>query len=258
VNPTLDWLKGAERHIHKLLLELRPQLLEAQGNIEHKLKDDATIVTAMDVMVEERLKRALAEYDPSIPFSGEEGGADFEQKTFWLVDPIDGTEPFARGMPFATNMIALIDNGEPVLGIIHNIALGDYYLAIKGHGATRDGHPIKVSDRPMSRAFIAMGSADSGGLHDKIRVRIAGMQKMVIGYELTQVACGAIEARISWHSKAKPWDYAPGALLVTEAGGRIGNIGSDGYDFRNLDIVASNAVIFDELTRIVEDHAARR
>lgn len=251
MTPTLDWLHQAEKHIRHLLEELRPQLLEAQGNIEHKLKDDKTIVTELDVLVENKLEETLRAFDPSIPFCGEESGADFEQQTFWLVDPIDGTEPFTRGLPFATNMVALISNGKPVLGIINNIALGDYYLAIEGQGATCNGHAIHVSDRPLERSFIVMGSTRSD-LQEMLKNKVANTVKMSApGYELSVLASGAIEARVAYHGRAKPWDFAPGALIVQEAGGRVANIGSDTYDYRNTNLIAANPVVFDELMQAV-------
>jgi len=261
MNPTLDWLHAAEDHIRTVLDELRPKLLETQGKIEHKLKNDKTAVTEMDTLVEDRLRAALQEFDASIPFSGEESGADYTQKTLWLVDPIDGTEPFIRGLPFATNMITLIDNGEPVMGIINNFGLGEYFSAIKGQGASCNGHPIQVSSRPLNRSFVSIGRPDPketglADISDRVRRFMGGGALMNVGatgYVMSAIAGGNIEARISYKGSAKPWDFAPGCLLIAEAGGRVANIGSDAYDYRNVDLIAANAVVFDDLMRFVQN-----
>jgi len=257
MTPTLDFLNAADKRIRKLLLELRPQLLAGHGAIEHKLKDDKTIVTAMDLMVEERLQGALAELDPSIGFGGEETGVNYDQKTFWLVDPIDGTEPFVRGLPFSTNMIALIDNGQPVMSIIYNFTLDEYYLAMKGRSSTRNGHKIQVSDRPLERSYIVSGGgfARAGliGANDRLAAKTLAVGRVnASGFELSAIAAGAYDGCIMWNAKSREWDHAPGCLLIQEAGGRVENIGKPGkWDYRNLNVLAANPIIFDELMEFI-------
>jgi myo-inositol-1(or 4)-monophosphatase len=263
MNPTRDWLDQANKLIRQTLLDLRPQLLEAQGNIEHRLKDDKSVVTEMDLLVENTLREELAKLDASIAFSGEETGTDYTPQTHWLVDPIDGTEPFIRGLPFATNMIALIDNNEPVLSVIHNITSGDYYLAIKGGGATCNGHPIHVSDRPLERSFVSMSynprkDPRAIGLADRLRSELGAMNIMKVGasgFQNPAVACGATDGTFVIFSNSNPWDAAPGMLLISEAGGRVANIGSDTYDYRDPYVVAANPVIFDKLKAFLEESA---
>lgn len=252
MQPTNDFLQAADKHIRKTLLELRPKLLEAQGAIEHKLKDDKSVVTEMDVMVENRLKESLYQLDAGIGFGGEETGVDYSQKTFWLVDPIDGTESFIRGMPFCTNMIALIHEGEPIMGTIYNFTLDEYYKAVKDQGATFNGHVIHVSTRPLKRAIVVSGPSHGA---QELRSMTSGIVKMkASGYEFSLVARGAIEGVAAKSAKVGPWDYAPGALIIQEAGGRVANIGHDTYDYRKTDLVASNAVIFDELMNFMSDN----
>ena len=255
MQPTSDFLNHAEKHIRLTLQELRPTLLEAHGAINHQLKDDESVVTEMDVLVESRLQQALREIDPSIGFCGEESGADLEQKTFWLVDPIDGTEWFIRGLPFSTNMITLIDNNQPVMGIIYNYFLDEYFLAIKGQGATRNGHRIHVSDRTLDRSYVSFGGRVGKqyyGVNDRLRDLVRGMPKFhASGFDYTSIARGALDGAIIWFSSGHVWDFAPGTLLVQEAGGRVENLDSDSYDYRNTKFIASNPVIFDELNQFV-------
>lgn len=254
VNPTSNWLEAAEKHIRLCLDRLRPKLLETQGVIEHRLKDDESAVTEMDVLVENTLREQLAAFDSGIGFGGEETGVDYDQKTFWLVDPIDGTEAFIRGLPFATNMVALIDNGQPVLGIIYNFSLDEFFIARKGGGAFCNGHPIQVSGRELKRsAVVAAGwlPDDDGCQHNILRQKIRIQPRMCsAGFELTAVARGALDGAVCINTRGKPWDFAPGTLIVQEAGGRVENILTPGaYDYRDKDLVAANPVIFDELVR---------
>jgi myo-inositol-1(or 4)-monophosphatase len=260
MSPTLDFLNEADRRIRSVLDSVRPKLLEAQGKIEHHLKDDASAVTEMDTYVEAQLKQALQELDGSIGFSGEESGVDYSQKTFWLVDPIDGTEPFIRGIPVATNMLALIDSGAPVFSVIYNFELDDYYMAIKGHGATCNGHPVHVSDRPLSRAWVtystATGEPGTFGFADRLNEQVLSVRRYGAGgYEYAMIASGGLDGRIMYNGHGHEWDFAPTCLLVQEAGGRVANIGSDTYNYRELNHVAANPVIFDQLMQFMQDTA---
>lgn len=254
---TDEFLHIAEKRIHTTLMELRPKLLEAHGKIEHKLKEDKSTVTEMDLLVEEKLKSALFEINASIGFAGEETGADSNHETFWLVDPIDGTEPFVRGLPFSTNMIVLINEGQPVMSVIYNFFLDEYFLAIKGKGATMNGHPIHVSDRTFERGYFIVNSgfmrAGSIGTSDRLRMQTKGKLDMqAAGYEFSFIARGAAEGVVQWNISGGVWDIAPGALLVQEAGGRVENIGKSGYDFRDTNIIAASPSTYDQLAAFTQ------
>jgi myo-inositol-1(or 4)-monophosphatase len=254
MTPTQDFLEQAEKHIRLTLQALRPTLLKGFGSIEHHLKDDKSIVTEMDVMVEERLRTAMAELDVSIGFGGEETGLDLNQETFWLVDPIDGTECFTRGLPFSTNMICLIAGHQPVMSVIYNFFTDEYYLAIKGQGATRNGHAIQVSKRPLERAYVIvtgnMKAAGAPNFVPALRPKVAGIPKLhASGCEAAYLACGAIDGAIVVGAKG-PWDFAAGSLLIQEAGGRVENWGATTYDYRDMRFVAGNPVLFDQLKKL--------
>jgi myo-inositol-1(or 4)-monophosphatase len=256
---TSDFLHEANHVIHKVLMELRPKLLEMQGKVEHTLKDDNSVVTKMDVMVEERLRDVLAEFAPSIGFCGEETGVDLTQKTFWLVDPIDGTEAFVRGLPFCTNMVALIHDGQAVLGIIYNFVLDEYYLAVKGQGATCNGHAIHVSTRPLDRAFVVITSdmrpiGLPGDAPLLLKDYVLGQPKVhASGFEYISIARGALDGCIVVGRKGV-WDHAAGTLLIMEAGGRVANIDSDTYDYKNMHYIAGNPAVFEGLRKFVASH----
>jgi myo-inositol-1(or 4)-monophosphatase len=136
--------------------------------------------------------------------------------------------------------------------------MGDFYVAIKGHGATLNGHPIHVSNRSIDRAWIAFSAAKDmpgiRGLGDDLeklvhRVRSFG----AAGFVYPSIAAGNLEGVVQFHGHGHEWDFAPGTLLVQEAGGRVGNIGSDKYDYRKFDHIAANPIIFDQLMEFMDE-----
>jgi len=140
--------------IEQTLRELRSELMTHYGVIEHEKKQDNTSVTALDMRAEEILKTAITSLGYDVGFYGEEFGITGNTDTFWTIDPIDGTEAFLRGMPFCTNMLCLIHDGQLEASIIYSFPLDEMYRAVKGHGATCNGEPITVSDRYIQHASI--------------------------------------------------------------------------------------------------------
>src|SRR4051812_7360836 len=114
-------LAAARRAAELAALAVAPALREGFGAspVTHaKSGSPADVVTALDQETEKRLAEQLADYDPGIAFRGEEYGGDESATTTWIVDPIDGTGHFVRGIPWCTTMIALVDRGEVVVSVI--------------------------------------------------------------------------------------------------------------------------------------------
>lgn len=232
------------------------------GNIAHELKDgsDREMVTELDLQTELFLAEKLEGFDDSIGFRGEELGVKKAGDTTWLVDPIDGTVHFIRGLPFCTTMISLIENGRVVLGIIHDFVAGNTYWAIRGQGAFCNDQPIKVSQTSTKENHIIMLEADlSNPLAQALQVdpRLNGygrsrgnyiLRTADSGWEFAMVASGRIDGRLVFRGFGYDYDYAPGSLLVAEAGGVVTNLGSDAYDYTKLNLLAANPTIHRELT----------
>ncbi len=135
------------------------ELRQSYGKIAHKTKSHAAdIVTELDGRTEEFLAQQFARFDSSIGSRGEEFGTKVAGDTTWLVDPIDGTAHFVRGLPFCTSMVALIEDGQVVLALIHDFTRGDMYWAIRGEGAYRNDEKLQVSRRPLSNSLISFES----------------------------------------------------------------------------------------------------
>ncbi|MDQ3158732.1 MAG: inositol monophosphatase [bacterium] len=253
------WIDGALKVVFETLNSIRPELTAAHGNIKSKEKDDNTIVTELDRKIEELLHTNLMAYDATIGFKGEEKGHRHEdqKETFWLVDPIDGTEHFVRGALYCSSMVALIHKGEPIASVIDCFAANQRFVAIKGEGATLNGKPIQVSKtKKLKRSLIEIetNTAKKANLEiwKNVRNEIFGYTNFVAaGWGYSRVAMGEIDARITKDGWGQDHDYAVGALLVSEAGGKVANIGSKTYDYKNLNFVASAPGIFGDLQKLL-------
>ncbi|MET9494343.1 inositol monophosphatase family protein [Streptomyces sp. NPDC006552] len=194
-------------------------------------------VTDADLGVQSLVTDLLRARTPDIPLVGEEAaapaGAGPERalpSRCWVLDPIDGTMNFARGAPFYSVSLALVDGGRPVLGVIDAPALGRRW-STRGP-TTQDGTPSEV--RHLSDAVVGLtgtGSGDPavtasfvGRLHaDAYRVRMLGAMSM----DLVGVAEGWLDACVCL--APKPWDVAAGIALVQDRGGVV--LGARGAGF---------------------------
>lgn len=252
MQPTADFYKAAQACIEQVVRAYRPKILEAHGKIDPSIKPDATPVTVFDKELEQLLRDALTAFDSSIGIEGEEFGISGNRDTFWLIDPIDGTENFVRGLPFVRNMVTLINSNRPVFTLVYRPIADELFIASEGNGSFKDGQPVHVSNRQLSRAWIELSTPlatkESVAIVQAIKPQVNGYR--TIG-EFTYVAEGRLDGLLVYNSGGGPWDYAPRALLVSEAGGKVANIGSDTYDFRNNNVLMANPVIFDDLMNII-------
>ncbi len=251
---TADFYAAAQVCIEKVVRQYRPKILDAYGNIDPSIKPDATPVTLYDQELEQLLRDALTTFDPSIGFEGEELGKSGNEDTFWLIDPIDGTENFVRGLPFVRNMVTLIAGGQPVFAFVYRPITDELFVASDGHGTLKDGKPVSVSQRPLGRTWLDISAPPLqqgfNSIMNAVTPHINGFR--VIG-EFTYVVEGKVDAQLLYTSGGGPWDYAPRALLFKEAGGRVANLGSDTYDFRNNNVLMANTLVFDDLMKIITE-----
>ncbi len=193
-------------------------------------KPDLTPVSDADLAVEEALRAELARERPGDAVLGEEFGGEAEFRgRQWVLDPIDGTKNFVRGVPVWASLIALLDDGVPVVGVVSAPALARRWWAATGSGAwTRFGsqppRSISVSAvRDLGSASLAISSL-SGWRDLGLRDRLLALTDAVwrtrgygdfFGYCL--LAEGAVD--ITTEPEVSLWDLAPLDVLVREAGG---------------------------------------
>ncbi|MBA0128043.1 histidinol-phosphatase [Haloechinothrix sp. YIM 98757] len=196
-------------------------------------KPDRTPVTDADLAVEDAIRALLAEHRPEDLVAGEERGGDLDAlagKRVWVIDPIDGTKGFLRGLPVWATLIALVDDGTVTSGMVSAPALGRRWWAHTGSGAyTDDGHgprPIAVSGvRSLSDAFLSTTNlATWGEYHSRAAYEAlvdACWENRAFGdfWHHCLVAEGAID--LAAEPIVNPWDIAPFAILLSEAGGQL-------------------------------------
>ena len=233
--------------VQEVFKGFRNELLSVFGNIEHTSKSDNSPVTTFDLKVEEELKARLAQSFPDIGFQGEETGASGNRDTYWLVDPIDGTSSFIRGLPFSTNMAALVHDGHVIAAVIYDFVNDNMYTARKEHGAFKNGQQIKVNISRVAGNLVvySLTRAKFGLIHEamaEIGIRLL-LPMGAAGHEYILLAEGKIDGVVVLNSSNGLHDNAPGLLIIEEAGGVLLPYDDRKGVYRNQFIVGSPVVI---------------
>jgi histidinol-phosphatase len=195
-------------------------------------KPDRTPVTDADLAVEDAIRTALRAQRPQDAVLGEErGGPPANTGRVWLLDPIDGTKNFLRGVPIWATLVALVEHGRPVVGVISAPALRRRWWAATGTGAhTRDAHgntrAITVSGvGELADAYVStthLGSwAEHRSRESYLSLVDATWESRAFGdfWQHCMVAEGAID--LAAEPVVSPWDVAAAQVLVEQAGGRF-------------------------------------
>jgi histidinol-phosphatase len=213
-------------------------------------KPDRSPVTEVDTMCETVIRDMLTKQFPRDGFLGEETG---EEKGAsgrkWIVDPLDGTRPYIRGLPTFSVLIALEDGGDLVAGCIHLPAMGELYVAQKGKGAFCNNSRIHVSSIKLPGRVMGSGL----GFVEKAatpegKALVSLMQQWDYAYGFMDVftygciAAGKLDVCVNLLDK--PWDCAAAACIVSEAGGRYSDI-KGSRSVYNGSIILSNGFIHD-------------
>ena len=221
------------------------------SDLEISAKSDATPVTAADLEIEQTLReRTLARY-PDLGFMGEEFGETAANPGQRLIlDPIDATANFARGIPIFATLIALENAGEIVAGVVSAPALSERWHAARGAGAFRGHESIRVSARseldPAQVFHGALGGVEATSRPPGLR-RLAERARRDRGfgdfYQHVLVAQGSGELALD-PEQLKPWDIAPLQVLVEEAGGRATSVNGERSIYAGS-LISSNGHLHD-------------
>ncbi len=219
-------LEAAARVAEAAAGRARAEILPRFRNVATETKSDGSPVTEADRAAEQAIREALRAERPDWAILGEEFGEEGPADgPSWVVDPIDGTIGFSRGIPLFGTIVALLDEGEPVLGLIDLPTLDERYVGWKGGGCRRNGAPVRVSQRSdLADAMVSHGDvfAFERSGHRAIFDRMAREIGMLRGYTdvfgHAQVLSGAVDAMVDTSLNA--WDAAATQILVPEAGGR--------------------------------------
>ncbi len=217
-------------------------------------KADASPVTLADKAVEEALRTRMAQTTPAYGIIGEEFGRETGAREFeWVIDPIDGTKAFIHQVPLFGTLIALLERGEPVLGIVDLPMLGERLHAGRGGGCFRNGRACRVSSTAtLGDALILDGSVTTmerlgyGEAWAALRRRARLHRGWGDCYGHFLVAVGAAE--IMADPVVEIWDVAPFGVILPEAGGRFTSLaGREGVAGGSG--LSSNGWLHDEVLR---------
>ena len=233
-------------------LELALQLADAadtlslgrfRSGIAFETKADLTPVTEADRAVETEIRRFLADARPEDAVLGEEQGGTGNGSRRWIVDPIDGTRNYARGIPVWATLLALEEEGTVRLGVVSAPALGRRWWAARGEGAFADGETIGVSS--VARVEDAVLSFPYDHCPPDLARRAWHARGFGDFWAHMLVAEGAVDGAVD-ATGVNEWDLAPVQVVVEEAGGRFSDFGGvsriDGGG-----AVTSNGLLHDEL-----------
>jgi len=233
-----------------------------------KAKPDLTPVTDADTAVEKALRATLSRTRPRDGVLGEEYGATEAAagpgSRQWIIDPIDGTKNFVRGVPIWATLIALMEASEPVVGLVSAPALGRRWWAAKGHGAYAGRHtaaatPIKVSGvRRLADASFCYSSLggweEAGRLDGMLDLMRRTWRQRAYGdfYGYMLVAEGAVDIMVE--PELSLWDLAALVPIVTEAGGTFTDLTGRPGPSGGSAIATNGALQEDVLARLGTDY----
>lgn len=213
-----------------------------------KKKVDSSIVTEADKQSEELLIKKLSKRFKNSSFLCEESGLQNGKSGIkWIIDPLDGTTNFSRGIGRFCISVGMEIDDMLALGAIYNPVSADFFWAEENVGSFLNGNRVKVSKiAKLSDSILGTGDSHKEFLRElefktlKILYRRAFTIRKTgsVAMDLADLSCGRIDG--FFHKGVNPWDVAAGILLVTEAGGRVTNFVSDKYNIMESEIIATN------------------
>jgi myo-inositol-1(or 4)-monophosphatase len=224
------------------------------------VKGPADVVTAADIEVQGLIVRRLRSAFPGHGVLAEEGlDATAGTEWRWIVDPLDGTKNFARGIPSFCVSIAAERDRRVELGMVFDPIHDELFAAVRGCGAWCNGRPIRVSEvSQLKAAFLGTGlphlvrrfAGSVGRTFTRFATSSLGVRDRGVGaLDLCYVACGRFDGY--WEIDQSPWDIAAGGLIVEEAGGRMSDFRGGPFDIFGGETVASNGRIHDEILAVL-------
>lgn len=227
-------------------------------------KSRTDLVTDADRASEDFLVSAISARYPDHAIIAEEGGGrEGCGGSIWYVDPLDGTNNFAHGLPFFAVSIGLysLTEGHIVAGVVYNPFMDEMFHAVRGGGAYCNGTSVRVSSsQDIGISLVATGFpydkaiSENNNLREFSRIlpRVQGIRRMgSAAIDLCYVACGRLDAY--WECKLKAWDTAAGSLVVEEAGGTVTRYDGGSYQPELPEIAASNGLIHAQLLELLRE-----
>lgn len=243
---------GAEQLVH---------FYDKEYKVSHK-EGVNNLVTEADHASEAAIIQTIRQHFPGHFILSEETGEIVQDSEYkWIIDPIDGTINFSKGIPICCVSIGVEKNGQVVLGAVYSPFLNEFFLAERGNGATLNDQPIHVSEEDaVIKSCLVTGfpytylETPNGPLQVFERLIRKGVPVRRLGsaaLDLCWVACGRFDG--FYEHKLQAWDSAAGFLMVEEAGGRVTDFENRYYSPYQPHLVATNGKIHDELIEVIHN-----
>jgi histidinol-phosphatase len=235
------------------------------GPVPAVRKPDGTPVTEADRAIEAALRARIEAAHPDHAVLGEEtGGALAPDVPTWVIDPIDATKNFMRGIPVYATLIGVVHRGRAVVGVASSPALGERWDAVEGGGARRNGVPVGVSaiddlgDAQVLHGGLDWYRADPGlwDLLGDLADRVGRMRGFGDYWNHLLVAGGMAE--VAFERDLKPWDIAALECIVTAAGGRMTAFDGGPALAGGGDVLTTNGLLHEPLRDLLRPFADAR
>lgn len=245
-------------------------IMDNFGKIEEiSSKGDRSLATDIDKKAEKLIINTIKKKFPAhgilaeesgksqTTFSGGSGKSGLSREYLWIIDPLDGTHNFIRDINIFGVSIGIVYRNEFIAGIIYIPAGDELYMAEKGSGAYKNNRKISVSSKEVlkdcSISFDSsiryspriMSKALGVLAKEVFNVRMFGSSARVLSY----IAEGKLDAAVEFYDY--PWDFAGGACIIKEAGGRLTGLRGKPLTCKNIGYIASNGLIHSKLVKLV-------
>lgn len=228
------------------------EFFDKEKSISYKEQEE--IVTNIDIEAETMIKSIIKAEFSDHAILGEEGGRvnDGSSEYCWIIDPIDGTVNYSRGIQLYGISIAIAKNKDVVAGVVYNPITKELFTAEKGKGAFLNGQPIKVSDMSeLSKSVVYSTELFKtkdivSNFFEKVKnFRITSSS----AYETCLVACGRTEGfiKVTTH----PWGFAAACLIVDEAGGTVTNFDGSPWNIDSTKLLITNGGLHNEMMTLL-------
>jgi myo-inositol-1(or 4)-monophosphatase len=230
--------------------------------LDYRAKGPNDFVTEVDMMAEQDIIATVRKSYPDHAFLAEESGRIGDAEFVWVIDPLDGTTNFIHGFPQFAVSIGVQRRGRVEHGVVYDPLRQELFTTSRGDGAQLDGHRIRVSRQAgLDGALIGTGFPyrenmrwlDSYlGMFRSVAENTAGIRRAgAAALDLAYVAAGRLDG--FWELGLKPWDTAAGTLLITEAGGMVGNLTGGEYTQGDA-IIVGTPKVYAALIELLRPH----
>ena len=222
------------------------------------------LVTDADIEAEKTILSIIQKHFPDDAILAEESAneAKLKERT-WIVDPLDGTNNFAHSIAQFACSIGFYYKKQPLVAVVYNPISEELFTAIKGQGAFLNGEKIQVSkSSTLKTSLVCTGFYYDRGqmmedtlssIHELFQSDIHGIRRMgAASLDLCFVAAGRFDSYFEY--KLAPWDFAAGALIVQEAGGKVTDCKGQELEARFSSVLASNSLTHQDVLSIVSKH----